>query len=315
MLVILITIILLLIFLYRFCKKYPRTPKAKSFKHFNTANANYKKITSEDELAQYLAKKFYNLESCIRVICSFPIDSISVEEILSNEKVYIFNNKYSITIYEKNMIYMVEVLFEFSQGFKIFRSVINDNFMSILSNEDKQVLERIKNIYNIIIKPNMSDFEKELAVHDYLIKNSMYDKVNYDNDTIPDISYTPYGLLFKCVAVCQAYAEVFMIFMMLCNIECYFVIGKLTNEAIDKSNHFHAWNIVKINKNYYHIDVTHNNPGPLEYGKVKYTYFNVNDQYMHKTRKWNYAKYPTCSSMDANYYNNNKLVAAKKVYE
>jgi transglutaminase/protease-like cytokinesis protein 3 len=61
-----------------------------------------------------------------------------------------------------------------------------------LCNEVKEVEQKAKNILNEIIKPGMSDFEKELAIHDYIVENTTYDYDNYIRRTIPRESYSPY---------------------------------------------------------------------------------------------------------------------------
>lgn len=118
-----------------------------------------------------------------------------------------------------------------------------------LNKQDLMVYGKINIVFRNIIKPEMSDFDKELAVHDYLILTSRYDYEKYKNSTITENSYTPYGLLFKNKAVCNVYAEVFMIFMTLAKIECYYVIGNVTDiNGMVTSLHEdmgHAWNIIK----------------------------------------------------------------------
>jgi len=168
-----------------------------------------------------------------------------------------------------------------------------------LDNNEIMVLKEIKSIYNSIIKSNMTPYTKGKAVHDYLIKTSMYDIDGYKYNNILNFSHTPYGLLFNHMGVCDAYAETFQIFMYLCGIESYVVIG---DTVANVSNQFkHAWNIAKLGKYYCHVDVTFDNPGPFRLGQVDYKYFNLPDKKMLETHKWDVTEYPKC--IDSNYLN------------
>jgi len=51
--------------------------------------------------------------------------------------------------------------------------------------EDTQITA--DRIINNIIKPEMNEYERVLAVHDYLVKNSTYDKLNANKNTVPPL--------------------------------------------------------------------------------------------------------------------------------
>lgn len=59
--------------------------------------------------------------------------------------------------------------------------------------------------YQTSIKEPMSDFDKEVAVHDYLIKNCVYGFPEKQQD-----AYDAYGVLVSHKAVCDGYAEAFL---------------------------------------------------------------------------------------------------------
>lgn len=62
---------------------------------------------------------------------------------------------------------------------------------------DDVTMKKADEIIASVIKPGMTDFEKELALHDYVVAHTEYDFINYINNTIPDDSYTAYGVLIK----------------------------------------------------------------------------------------------------------------------
>lgn len=249
-------------------------------------------------VTKILIDAYYNLEENIHIRAYFLTTVNEIIDILGNRKVFIFNNSFRCQTLQSD-ITDINIEVTYTQGFKVFRASLFPILMRKLNSQDLEVYEKIRSIFNNIIKAEMSDFEKALVVHDYLILTSRYDEENYRNNTIPDVSHTPYGLLFNNKAVCSAYAEVFMIFMTMSNIECYYVFGNIKDSI---SGLGHAWNIVRIENQYYHIDVTFDNPVPDVIGKVKYDYFNISDELIAKTHIWNRKEYPACISMEHNYF-------------
>ena len=103
---------------------------------------------------------------------------------------------------------------------------------------------KAREIISKVVKPNMSDLQKELALHDYVISNTKYDSENYIKNTIPKDSYSPYGALVNGIAVCQGYAEAMNL------LETMIVVGDTDGENGWES---HVWNIVKIDGVYYQL--------------------------------------------------------------
>ncbi|QNU67449.1 hypothetical protein EHE19_002655 [Ruminiclostridium herbifermentans] len=189
----------------------------------------------------------------------------------------------------------------YSQVHKIQKSMVNDIASTRLSSEDFLVIEKIEEIVSEIISDDMTDYEKELAIHDYIVSNYKYDYDNYLYDTIPDESYTPYGLLINGTGVCQAYAEVTKLLLNRVGIECDVVTGTSRDEN-------HAWNILKLDDEYYMLDVTWNDPTPDEEGYVSYDYFNMTQEQFLRDHSWDTSKWPVASGTKYNYFVYNDLV-------
>ncbi|MBR5514576.1 MAG: bacterial Ig-like domain-containing protein [Clostridia bacterium] len=96
-------------------------------------------------------------------------------------------------------------------------------------------------IKDIRSNTSLSEAKKALLVHDRLALICEYDY----NDT--EHQYTSYGALVKGIAVCQGYAEAYDYLLGELGIESYVCSSRVLN---------HAWNIIKINGDYYHVDVT-----------------------------------------------------------
>lgn len=165
-------------------------------------------------------------------------------------------------------------------------------------------------IISAVIKPGMSDYDKELAVHDYIVKNTRYDEANYESGTVPYDSYTAYGVLLKGVAVCEGYAKAMKLLLDYAGVECRLVTGDaVTDNSGTKQTIGHAWNIVKIDGAYYQVDSTWDDPVPDGGNAVSYNYFNLTDSQMSVNHSWDTSKYPECSSTKYNYFYKNNLVA------
>ncbi len=248
-----------------------------------------------DSIRARFVKEYFGMKEYISIYSSIEITPDEVIAIFDNKRIFPFQNGYKCKVTQFGRNYKIDINITYTQGCRIFLVVRDSRLYEKLNGQDEVVYEKITKIYNTIILPQMSDADKELKVHDYLISTSRYDNENFKNGIIPPESYTPYGILYNHIAVCQAYAETFMIFMMLANIECHFVIGTTTSgQYIENQNSLHAWNIVKINKQFVHVDVTFDNPVPYTIGIIDHTYFNVNDEFMKKTHKWNVNHYPNC---------------------
>lgn len=144
--------------------------------------------------------------------------------------------------------------------------------------------DKAKKIIKDIIKPGMSEFEKERAIHDYIVLNSKYD---YDNKYPAEDDGDAYGILMNGTAVCQGYSYATELLLNMVGIRANIVVGDA------KGGGWHAWNIVKINGKYYHLDTTWEK-WDKENNISNYNYFNLSDKEMSKDHDWDTEKYPKC---------------------
>lgn len=108
--------------------------------------------------------------------------------------------------------------------------------------DEASVLQKkVNEIINNIIKPGMTDLERCYAIYRYMIENVDYD-FDYER-------YTAYDALIEGLAVCQGYAEATDILMEEAEVDSLIIRGYIGKIG-------HAWNLVKVNGHYYHIDTT-----------------------------------------------------------
>lgn len=119
-----------------------------------------------------------------------------------------------------------------------------------------------------VIEPGMTDLEKAIALHDYLVLNCAYDYDNYLNGTIPEASYSAYGILVNKTGVCNGYALAYKLLCQKVGIECLMVTSNGMN---------HAWNLIKLGQHYYHVDVTWDDPVRDMLGRVRHYYMFSSD--------------------------------------
>ena len=106
----------------------------------------------------------------------------------------------------------------------------------------------------------MTDFEKELQLHDALL-----DRCRYDPEADVD-SYTAYGALVEGKAVCEGYARAMQYLLERAGITATTVKGFSGDTDVA-----HLWNAVVLNGQLYYLDPTWND---TDFG-ITYTYFNV----------------------------------------
>lgn len=129
-----------------------------------------------------------------------------------------------------------------------------------------------------------TDYEKVKFVHDFIIQNTVYDYDTYNSngnisaETSATVN-TAYGPLVKGISVCSGYARAFELIMQRLGIEASCVDGAAGGDL-------HEWNVVKIDGDYYHIDLTWDDAGgePCE---IVYHYFCLSERDISKTHTLN----------------------------
>ena len=164
-----------------------------------------------------------------------------------------------------------------------------------LSKEDKAVLKAAEAVFAGQVAPGMTDYDKEYALYVWLTGTVSYDQRHYEKSGAPRTSYEPYGPLIEGKGVCLGYAETFRLLMDMAGIECITVTG-----AGFQNRENHAWNMVKLNGEWYCVDPTWDlNPGINQDGEPVYGYFNVTSDVMALTdHQWDYDSVPEATAED-----------------
>ena len=150
-----------------------------------------------------------------------------------------------------------------------------------------------------------SDYEKELYIHDYIIENT-----EYDISTLEKMGDTVHSVLVSGKSICEGYARTVQILLDKLGIENYLVTGDTESDGEILP---HMWNIVNIDGDNYHLDVTWDDLND-EFDTV-YFYFNVTDEYISRDHYKINPQNNNCNSTKSNYFvKENTLVYTYKGY-
>ncbi len=160
-----------------------------------------------------------------------------------------------------------------------------------LSEKDAAILTRAAAVVDEVTTEDMSLYQKEKALYGWLTGHCTYDQDHYDPlaQLDPDSS-NPYGALYNGKAICVGFATTFQLFMDMIGLECVTVVGAYYQCAED-----HAWNMVRLDGNWYCVDSTWDESD----AEPDWKYFNVTSDWMAATNhQWDYDAVPEATATD-----------------
>lgn len=147
-----------------------------------------------------------------------------------------------------------------------------------LSEKSLAVLNAAGDVLRQIITEDMSGYDKELAIHDWMLDWGRYDHdalSHLEGDEGSPDNENPYGFLIQQKGICLGYASTFQLFMDLLGIECLTVEG-----TAHGGTSAHAWNLVRLEGDWYGVDVTWDDPSGVLSQAQAHRYFNVTSQFL-----------------------------------
>ena len=149
------------------------------------------------------------------------------------------------------------------------------NIKKNYTNDDINIIEqKVNEIIKAYIKDSMSDREKIKTIHDYIINNTKYDN-KYIEKTSNYKSNIAYGALIEGNAICSGYTDAMAIFLNKFNIPNYKI-----------SSSTHIWNLVYIDGDWKHLDLTFDDPvSNTNANLLEYDYFLITTNQLYKLDK------------------------------
>lgn len=199
------------------------------------------------------------------------------------------------------------------------------NFVYGATADEVQVLQR--RIDEVVpkflegIDDSMSAYDVLLRLHVKVISAVDYDTIALNKEDEKggpaldkiDPLRSICGVFLDGKAVCEGYARAMQYLLQKCGIECAEVAGYVKREDGDEGG-AHAWNIVKIDGDYYYLDTTWDDSSntiqtvkQLGHG---FDYFCITTEELTRTRDLalNPTDLPVCDATRANYYYHNDFV-------
>lgn len=160
------------------------------------------------------------------------------------------------------------------------------------------------------VKSGMTTPEKLLAIHDTLVADIEYGFTDAPASSSRSESYSAYGAIVNKIAVCNGYTLAMTELCKRIGVESKYVISRNMN---------HAWNLVLIDGEWYHIDATWDDPVPNKEGRVYHSYFLISDANISLKNHYDWAMVQPVTATSTKYesefwkdvttkiiYNNNK---------
>ena len=217
-----------------------RTPGEISYYAYNLLNSDEKKVYD----LMLDAIKGYKQEISSLDVAMNSADIYKISHYVQHDHPEIFWFYYGITIYTESTGKVVKIGFSYNMTFDEMK-------------RRQKKLDLAQKAFLSSVTDNMSDYEVVLRVYENIIRLVDYDSVELEKvekvekakgkgtaEKRFDLS-SIYGALVNKKAVCAGYAKATQYLLNLCGIECLYV----TSDT-------HAWNMVKIEGEYYHLDTT-----------------------------------------------------------
>lgn len=191
----------------------------------------------------------------------YPIKKIHINKVLSDKDI-------AVTLYA--FFNDHPEVFWLANNYATYIGEATDvQFYSNISSEDirdKSIeVEKALGALMKRIPRGLNEYDRELKIHDILVEGCSYD--HKDSNWR---SHSVYGALVKNLAVCEGYSKAMQYLLSMVGIASSTVSGMGNSEQ-------HQWNVVKINDQWYHLDVTWDSNSTAD-NRVCYNYFNVDEK-------------------------------------
>ncbi len=243
---------------------------------------NVFEIAESKDLFEALQISLYEFSPDIYLsVESYELFSEFWEELLEEGALHSAFQQGQVKIeYDNESPCIIHLFFSYNTTGIVLQEYLLDGEPNLSSDKEKELYSVMTDITEEIIEPEMTDMDKVIAVHDYLIVNTIYS----EKDGNAEYLATASSVLIDGEGQCQGYSEAFTALLMLSGVETQVISGN----ALDSSATYqpHAWNLVMIDGEWYHVDVTWDDPIPDTGGSTVHTYMLRSDDYFERDHAW-----------------------------
>ena len=240
-------------------------------------------IASEMDLFYLLENKLYQFEETI----VFEIESFDLFEtywhtLVKEGAVHsaFVSNKIEISYDQAAQPCKITMQYSYNDAGRILKAYVNEDRMLFSDQRTNDLYQKANSILQDITAAEMTPLEKELEIHNYIVRNTVYE----ENAKPGSDQTTAFGVLMNGTGQCQGYAEAFALLLNLSGVPSRIISGFVTdpNEKLVP----HAWNQVLLEDIWYHTDIAWNDPVPDTGDYVGNMYLNRSDSIMQMDHIW-----------------------------
>jgi len=158
-------------------------------------------------------------------------------------------------------VYNINAITDMAGSFKRFVAYVRSDLLEVQEAFEARLPE-VQAEIDALVPSDATDLQKILIVHDYVAATTAYDKVGANSTCIVYGDYDCYGAFVDHLTVCQGYAIATKYLLNYLGIDCM---------VATSSGGGHAWNIVKLNGQWYHMDVNSDDMAWDMLGRVDHT--------------------------------------------
>lgn len=198
-----------------------------------------------------------------------------------------YSKAFSLTLHPDGSVLLD---FTYHDNARLLAAHLHPELIPTLTQQERQALAIAQQRVAELTTPHMSDYEKVRLLHDDLVHRASY-------DLQADGACTT--LLLTNHGVCETYSRTLWLLLRLAGVPCHIVVGR-TNED-------HAWNLVQINGEWYHVDATWDDPAIVGSNAqiLTHSYFLLNDDEIARDHSWVRGSLPVSAKKDALYFRTN----------
>ncbi len=251
-------------------------------------NCYYYSMLNEEEKLVY--KEIYAvLESMGKDVELSTIDTVLLEKVfkcvLNDHPKFYYVEGYNYTTYTKGQdVVKLELTGKYSKTKEECEEI------------DAQIENYVAGCFSGM-DAGISDYEKVKYIYQYIIENTEYNLLSEDNQNICSV-------FLNGESVCMGYAKAMQYLLLKQGILCTLVNGT-ANQGQE-----HAWNLLLLDGQYYHLDVTWGddsytvaNDSGSRVGMTNYSFFCVTTEEISKTHTIDsVVELPECIAWENNYY-------------